>query len=226
MPPSSSRVVFVCAAASLSVCVWTPRAHAFQSQMNSQGQGQSRASAWFFPNQPPATPNADIQSPTPNLIFGPFAGADPRTHALTQGFGDNNWRFHGETRAANGDTIDWHSMTPHLTPVDTDSSGAMDVVGDINFGPGSATFTVTWSATDAGTAMHIGWFQDGVELFETPIMVGPFSRVDVFTITSSNIAAVVLETSMASTSAPVPAPGALALLGMGLGIALRRPRRS
>jgi hypothetical protein len=221
MIPSPSRVVLACAAASLAALA--PRAHAFQSQFNAHGQGQARASAWIFPNQPPGTPTFDFQNTfSPNVNFGPFPGADPRTHALAQGTGDNNWRFHGETRAANGDTIDWHSMLPHVTPADIDSSGMMDIVGEINFGPGSATFTVTWSATDAGTAMHIGWFEGGVEIFETPIMTGPFSRVDTFTITSNNIDLVMLETSMASTS--IPAPGALALLGPGLVMALRRKR--
>jgi MYXO-CTERM domain-containing protein len=219
-----SRVVFGCAVASLALAA--TRAHAFQSMMNAHGQGQSRASAWIFPNHPPATPNFDLPlQNSPSLNFGPFPSGDPRTHATVSGFGDFSWHLHGETRAATGDTIDWHSMLPFITPVSDDSSGAMDIVGAIT-SPTSATFTITWSATDAGTAMHVGWFEGGAELFETPIMVGPFSSTDVYTITSSGpIDLVMLETSMASTST-VPAPGALALLGLGLGVALRRSRRA
>jgi hypothetical protein len=226
MPIAHSRAVFACAA--LGALGLTSRAHAFQSMMNAHGQGQSRASAWIFPNSPPNAPNVSLNNTnSPSLTFGPFAGADPRTRASVSAFGDLNWRLQGQTRAASGDTIDWHSMLPFITPVSDDSSGSMEILGDIT-SPTTATFSNTWSATDAGTAMHVGWFEGGTELFETPIMIGPFGlRTDVFSITSTGpIDLVMLETSMASTSSPVPTPGALALLGPGLALALRRARRA
>jgi hypothetical protein len=201
-------------------------AHAFLSILNGLGQGTVQEQLWVFPNQPPATPNFTVvQQNPPVATLGPVPGADPRTHVIFQGTGDHSWQVHSAMRAASGDSVDWHSMLPHVTPSSADATGTCDVVGAINFIPGSATFTITWSASDPGVAMHIGWFENGNELFETPIMVGPFSRVDVFTIsTTGPIELLDMEISGAAVSR-VPAPAGFAVLGMAAGV-LRRRRRA
>jgi hypothetical protein len=142
---------------------------------------------------------------------------------MVQAQGNFNWRIFGNTEAAGGDTTDWHSMLGYVVASAEDSSGTMDITGTIT-SPTTAIFTVTWSATDPGTAMHIGWFEGATELLDSPIMIGPFSETDTFSVTSTGpIDAVMVETSMASTSL-VPAPGGCALLGLAGMLAARRRR--
>ena len=193
----------------------TSSAYAWQSMMDAHGEGQSRASAWVFPNAPPDQPNFDIPlHPSPSLALGPnLTVGDPRTHVLVQGSGNMNWQLNSEIEAASGDTIDWHSMLPYINASSSDARGSMSITGTI-LTPTSALFSVTWSATDPGVAMHIGWFEGATELFETPVMIGPFSETDHYVINSTGpIDNVMLETSGGAASL-VPGPGSLAVIGL------------
>jgi hypothetical protein len=212
-------VIFAGAAVALA-----PRAQAVQGDVNGLGQGTAQAAIWSFPNQPPGTPNFQQSNGEPELVLGPgLPGADPRTMVAFNG--GVNWRTQMNIRAATGDTADWHSMLPHVTPTSTDASGTMDVVASSPFGPGSMLFTVTWSASDPGVAMHIGWFDGQQEIFETPIMIGPFTRTDTYLITVQEgpISRVRMEISAAATSI-VPGPGVMGVFAAGGLLALRRRR--
>jgi uncharacterized protein (TIGR03382 family) len=200
------------------------RAHAVQGSVNGLGQGSAQAAIWAYPNQPPATPSFQRSVDEPFLALGPgLSGADPRTGVSFSGL--QNWRTHVDIRAAMGDTADWHSMLPHVAPTSTDATGTMDVTTAQPFGPGSMLFIVNWGASDAGVAMHIGWFDGTQELFETPIMIGPFQRTDTYLISvqEGSISRVRMEVSAAATSI-IPGPGALAVLSAGGLLVMRRRR--
>jgi hypothetical protein len=202
-----------------------PAAQGAQGQVNGFGQGSARASIWSFPNLPPATPNFNVsntQAPVINLGPG-LPGADPRTQVHFQA-GDN-WRTTSQIRAASGDTVDWHSMLPHVTATTSDATGTLDVIASEPLGGNSRLFTVTWSASDPGVAMHIGWFENGSLLFQTPIMIGPFNRVDTYLVTATGqINLLEMEVSAAATSL-VPGPGAFAVFAAGGLLTVRRRRR-
>jgi MYXO-CTERM domain-containing protein len=220
------RVRCGCAAVVLALAGAASSANAFQAMMDGHGQGQIRGSVWAFPNNPTTPPTYDIPlHEGTELQLGPeLQGADPRTRIFVQGSGNMSWNEQAVCVAASGDTVDWHSMLPYINATSTDATGSMMITGTI-LTPTSALFQVTWSASDAGVAMHIGWFEGDTELFETPVMVGPFSRVDNYVINSTGpIDLVKLETSMGATSLPAPAPGAAALLGLA-GVLTARRRR-
>jgi hypothetical protein len=203
-----------------------PNAHGVQGSVNGFGQGSARASIWSFPNQPPATPSFNVSNTqAPFINLGPgLPGADPRTQVHFQA-GDN-WRTTSQIRAATGDTVDWHSMLPHVTATSTDAQGTLDVIASQPLGGNARLFTVTWSASDPGVAMHIGWFENGSLIFQTPVMIGPFNRVDTFLVTATGqINLLEMEVSAAATSL-VPAPGVLAVFAAGGLLAGRRRRRA
>jgi hypothetical protein len=107
-------------------------------------------------------------------------------------------------RAAGGDTVDWHSMLPFVTPVSPDASGTM-LLSAVVTGPHSATFTLDWSGSDEGVAMHIGWFEtiNGVEvlLHEEGPRVGPWTEHKVISVVSTGpIGDVDVESSGAAVS--------------------------
>lgn len=211
-------------AATFTTAFTTP-AHAFQGEVNGLGQGQARGSIWVFPNSPPATANFTANNTqAPVLTMGPgIPGADPRTGLFFQG--GQNWRTSATVRAAHGDSADWHSMLPHVTPTNEDASGFLEVFSAEPFGGNARLFTVQWGASDPGVAFHIGWFSpQGDEIFETPVMVGPFNRTDTFLVQASfPIELLRMEVSGAAVSR-IPAPGVLGLLaGAGL-VAMRRRR--
>jgi hypothetical protein len=201
-------------------------ANAIQGQVDALGQGSARASIWAFPNQPPATANFSIDNPnSPFVALGPgLPGASPLTHATFDGRSGSlgNWGATCDIEAAQGDTVDWHSLLQSVTAAAPVATGTMTMFGTIT-GPNSATFTVTWSASDPGVAFHIGWFEGATELFETPVMIGPFSRTDTYTITSNGpIQEVMMESSGAAKS--IPAPGGLLTLGAAGLLCVRRRR--
>jgi|GEM_PF-4786333 len=213
------------AAIAATTFIATPTAHAVQGSVNGFGEGSARALIWSFPNQPPATPSftqTNTQSPFLNLGPG-LPGADPRTQVQFQA--GPNWRTQGVIQAATGDTVDWHSMLPHVTPTTTDAKGTVDIIAAAPLGGNTRIFTVHWTATDPGVAFHIGWFQNGQQIFETPIMIGPFDRIDTYTVTTTgNIDLLEMEVSGAAVSI-VPAPGALGLLAAA-GLLTTRRRRT
>lgn len=199
------------------------QARAVEGWVNGLGDGSARASVWTFPNQPPATPNFNQTQTFPSLTMGPnLPGADPRTAVSFQG--EDNWRTVVNLRAAMGDTVDWHSMLPHTTATSTDATGLIDVVASLPLGGEARLFTVTWSASDPGVAMHIGWFENGQQIFQTPIMIGPFQRTDTFLVQSEGPVELVRMQITAAARSIVPAPGTLVAAVAGGLLALRRRR--
>ncbi|HYE62650.1 MAG TPA: hypothetical protein VD997_11700 [Phycisphaerales bacterium] len=216
-----SVVGLSCAIAGAALC---GESRAFEGSVNGLGQGSVHASIWAYPNQPPATPTFHEHTEVPNLVMGPnLPGADPRTgfRFIT----GQAWRTTVNIRAAQGDTVDWHSMLPHVTASSADAAGFVEVLSAEPFGGGARLFTVQWGASDPGVAFHIGWFMGQEPIVQTPIMVGPFNRTDTFLVQvpSGDLNQLRMEVSGAAVSI-VPAPGVLGLMGAAGLVALRRRR--
>src|SRR5262245_55784357 len=201
-------------------------AFAWQSAINGFGQGQVRGSVWGFPNTPPNPPNffENIQFPG-TLSLGPNL---PGTNPLTQIFvsGAPQWQMHANFRAAGGDTVDWHSLLPLVSPSSVDASGSLSIMSTIT-GPNSATYVVTWSGSDAGVAQEITWFDGpiGSAVLHEEVRIGPWSETITIPIVSTvPIAEVTVGASGAAVTMPIPAPGAAGVALTGLVLAARRRR--
>jgi hypothetical protein len=213
----------VASVAVVGVAAVTGSAFAVEGWVNGLGQGAVQGAVWTYPNQPPGTPNFLVENTVPQLTMGPnLPGANPLTRINFQT--STNWATQVDIRAAMGDTADWHSMLPHTTPTSIDATGSIDVITSEPFGGNARLFTVTWSASDPGVAMHIGWFENGNEIFETPVMIGPFQRVDTFLIEGNGPISLVQMHISAAARSIVPSPGTLLVVAAGGLLAARRRR--
>jgi hypothetical protein len=178
-----------------------PAAMGWQSILNGFGMGSAQIKIWCYPVRPPVTPShSTFSTNSPNVQLGPnLEGCRPGTFSRTTG--GERWRQRTDFRASGGDTVDWHSMLPFVTPVSPSAFGSLEVTSNIT-GNNSATYTVNWFGSDEGVAMHIGWFE-GATLLHQEMRIGPWSEQTIVSINSSGpILAVSMETSGAAVSLP------------------------
>jgi hypothetical protein len=193
------HAAFAAAIAGGAGCV--PHAQAWEATLNGLGQGTMQAQVWCAPNRPPQSPSIQefTQNP-PNIQIGPglpLCGAGTRIQ--NQVIPTQGWFQHTQFDAIGGDTVDWHSMLPYVTRVAPTATGTLDVTSLIT-GPNTATFTVIWSGSNAGVAMHLGWFE-GTTLLHEELRVGPWSETLTIPITSvGDIQAVKFESSGAAVT--------------------------
>jgi hypothetical protein len=181
----------------------TAPATAWESTINGQGQGHVDGHVWCFPNRPPNQPTFVQHTDQPSINMGPGLSTCNQLTLIHQ-LGSIRWRQQSQFRAAAGDTVDWHSMLPFVTPSSPVAVGFLDVSAVV-LNPSTANFTVTWSGSDPGVAMHLGWFDPATTpptLLHQEMRIGPWSETIVITIVSSpgNILNVDFESSGAAVS--------------------------
>jgi hypothetical protein len=199
---TTSRSICALAFVAGTACLG-PSAFAWQSTINGFGQGMVIERVWCHPNAPPHQPTESVTATNPpNATLSHLGGCHPLTSV--QSFTQTVWRQRTTFRAVGGDTVDWHSMLPFVTPTTPDAQGFLNITAMVT-SPNSATFTVVWSGSDAGVAMHIGWFENinGAEvlLHEEGPRVGPWSETLIISIVSTGqIGMVEVESSGAAVS--------------------------
>jgi len=100
-------------------------------------------------------------------------------------------------------------------------------------GPNTATYTVTWSGSDAGVAARLEWFEGGIPL-NSLTRTGPWSETIMVNITSvgaietvdvlGSAVAVSLPAAVPALGTPATIALALLLAGSGLAMCVSRDR--
>src|SRR5262245_13663317 len=160
----------------------------WEGTINGRGEhGEAHAKVWCFPNRPPNQPSFAQNNLQQHLVnLGPdLPLCRPFTQVHSQA--GVRWRQVSNFQANGGDTVDWHSMLPFVTPSSTMALGSLDVMAVVN-SPTSATFRVEWFGSDPGVAMHLGWFDPVTTpptLLHEEMRIGPWSETIFITIVSN-----------------------------------------
>ena len=195
------------------------------------GNGFARVRVWCAPNAPPAAPNVDGRAPAAGLAPLPIvAAAGPGIagcNNLTRGSVVLNNApgaplVSARARAAGGDVV----MLPPsdilyamVTPTLFLSAVDVDVFATLLPGS-SATFAITWSGSDPGTAASLEWYDVSGA---TPTLLGSELRIGAwsesitrsFALPLGNPDFLELRGSAVATSI-TPEPASVVLLGGGL----------
>ena len=110
--------------------------------------------------------------------------------------------------ARGGDIVDSPVLLPLVTATSFTATGNATVSG-MATGPNTATYTVTWSGSDAGVAARLEWFEGGTPL-QSLTRTGPWSETITVNITSTGpieMVDVLGSTVAVSLPAAVPALG-------------------
>jgi len=191
---------------------------------------------WCAPSKPPAAPTYSSSVPGFPTTIARLGPSLPGCSPLTQGEVIVDGRLligysaEATWMARGGDIVDSPVLLPLVTASSSAATGSATVSGTAT-GPNAASYTVTWSGSDAGVAARIEWFEAGV-LINSVTRTGPWSETTTMNITSTGpIEDVDVIGHMVAVSLPaaVPAvrlPGVLALGVMlgATGLAMRARR--